>query len=208
MKIEVPKDLNGIPVKAYQRFLKKEDPNISDTLSILLGIDIRIIRNLKAKSVTELNDYLTTLLDNGHKFERFFEMDGKKFGFIPNLDDASFGEVNDIEQRIGKIDKMHEAMAVMYRPVIAEKNGKYAIEEYVPGKYDDLMKDAPLGIMLGANVFFCDLMKDLSKSILKYMRVEVAQAKSKGILPKNGENLEGYLLSLEEILYGWKQHLN
>lgn len=208
MKIEIPNSLNAIPLKSYQKLVKREEPNEADTLSILLGVDIRIIRNLKAKSVTDLNSHLTEMFKEDPTFERFFTLNGIEFGFIPNLDNASWGETNDIEQSIGKFESMHEAMAVMYRPVTFKKGDKYLIEKYEPGKYNELMKEAPLGVVLGANLFFCDLMRDLSKSTLNYMKQEVAQAKDKGIFPENGESMDNYILSLEEVFSAWKPHLN
>ena len=208
MKIEVPNTLNDIPLKNYQKLLKLEEANEIDTIAILLGVSETIVRNLKAVSVTELNQHLSKLFDRQHNLQRHFKIDGKEFGFIPNLDDATWGEINDIETTIGKFDEMHRAMAVLYRPVTLKKKDKYLIEEYEPGKYNDLMKDAPLGAVMGANVFFYNLMKDLSKSTLSYMKEEVQLAKDKGILDENGESMDSYLTLLEGMSFDWNKHLN
>ena len=51
-------------------------------------------------------------------------------GFIPKLDDISLGEYIDIETNISDWQKMHKAMAVLYRPVNFKLGNKYGIAPY------------------------------------------------------------------------------
>ena len=53
------------------------------------------------------------------------------FGFIPDLENMTFGEYVDLDNFITDWQSMHKAMAVLYRPITFEKNDKYLIEEYV-----------------------------------------------------------------------------
>lgn len=201
MKIEVPNTLEGIPLRNYQRLMEIENPTEEDTLSCLLDINIDVLRALKSSSVAQLSQHLKALFSRQHNLQRHFTLNGKEFGFIPNLDDASYGEIDDIEAFIVDWQISHKAMAVMFRPVTVKKKKKYLIEDYEPGKYDELMKDAPLSHVLGANVFFYRLTNDLGKAILNYMREEAAQATAKGISPSNGEDIQGYIRSLQETHY-------
>ena len=41
-------------------------------------------------------------------------MRGVEYGFIPNLDDMSFGEYVDLDTYIGDWQNIHRAMAVLY----------------------------------------------------------------------------------------------
>lgn len=210
MKIEVPNSLDQIPVKAYQELVKIEDPTEQDTVAVLLGIDREVLRNLKSSSVDKLSEHLKSLFKRQHNLKRHFELDGRPFGFIPSLDDATYGEIDDIEDNINDYETWHKAMAVMYRPVIKGPNKKkeYLIEEYIPGRYDELMKDAPLSAALGCHVFFWTLINELSNCILNYMEEEALSATSKGILPENGEDIQGYLLSLKEAFISLKMPAN
>lgn len=210
MKLEVPNSLRGITLSAYQNYLEIEEPNEQDILSVLLGIDMDVMRMIKAKSITELGTHLKNLLDKDHKLIRRFRLNGIEFGFIPNLDNASSGEIWDIEELIGSPKTMHRAMAVMYRKVIYEKKSKkqYRIEKYEPGKYDEIMKNAPLDVVLGANVFFYTLTSDLLNAIPKYMRAEVAQHKNKGHSIENGEDITDSIRLLAGTVLNLKMHPN
>ena len=40
-----------------------------------------------------------------------------EFGFVPKLDELSFGEFIDLDKYLQDWDSMHKAMAVLFRPV-------------------------------------------------------------------------------------------
>ena len=63
---------------------------------------------------------------------RIIEIDGKRYGFHPDLESLTLGEYADIETFIKMdIDKhLPEVMAILYRPIIEEKNKIYTIEPY------------------------------------------------------------------------------
>lgn len=190
MEIEVPKDLSQIKLKDYQKFLKLENPSKEDTISILLGVDKSLVRRLKSKSVAQLSNHLKSLFTRQFPLIRHFKLDGKEFGFIPDLDSATYGENSDIEDFISSYDTMHRAMGVMFRPVTFKKGRSYLIEPYQVGKYDELMKEAPVDAVLGANVFFWTLISDLLSVIPNYMTTQVAGAiQGNATLVENGEDI-------------------
>lgn len=63
---------------------------------------------------------------------RIIEIDGKRYGFHPDLDSLTLGEYADIETFIKMdIDKhLPEIMAILYRPIVEEKNKIYTIQPY------------------------------------------------------------------------------
>ncbi len=96
------------------------------------------------------------------KIKKTFEIQGVKFGFINELEDISFGEYIDLESNIIDVQSFHKAMAVMYRPITSQKGDKYTIEKYSgTANYADLMKYAPLDVVLPASVFFWSLGNEL-----------------------------------------------
>ena len=64
--------------------------------------------------------------------KRIVEIDGKEYGFHPDLDSITLGEYADIETFIkNDIEKnLPELCAVLYRPITEKKNDVYTIEAY------------------------------------------------------------------------------
>ena len=84
---------------------------------------------------------------------REFTMKGKEYGFIPKLEDMSFGEYVDLDTYVGDFENIHRAMAVLYRPITQKYNDKYLIEEY-EGDDNEIMKDMPMDAVLSSIIFF------------------------------------------------------
>ena len=130
-------------------------------------------------------------------------MGGVEFGFIPNLDEMSTGEYMDLDTYITDWDTMHNAMAVLYRPITNKLGNKYKIEEYKGSiTYADVMKHAPLDVVLGAMVFFYTLGNDLLKSTISYLEgnQEVQNILTKHNLENVGDGIQVSMLLLKETL--------
>jgi hypothetical protein len=66
-------------------------------------------------------------------------------------------------------------MAVLYRPVTQRAGKRYDIEPYESAtKYCDLMKEAPMDVVMGAIVFFWTLGSELLVHTLNYLEKEMA----------------------------------
>ena len=67
-----------------------------------------------------------------NKLTRIIEIDEVRYGFHPDLDSLTLGEYADIETFVKMdIDKhLPEVMAILYRPIVEEKNEIYTIEPY------------------------------------------------------------------------------
>jgi hypothetical protein len=124
-------------------------------------------------------------------------------GFIPKLDEITLGEYVDIETNISDWQKMHKAMAVLYRPVNFKSKDKYGISPYkVNEEIQEAMKDMPLDVVISSMVFFYDLGKELLGAIPKYLE---QQLKKEGMqmldkhLEKNGVGINQFMHSLKEM---------
>ena len=132
-------------------------------------------------------------------------MKGITYGFIPDLENMSFGEYIDLDTFIGDHQNIHKAMAVLFRPISSKKNDLYQIEEYESAlKYADNMKYMPLNVALGAMVFFYRLGMKLSNhtivSTLKQMDSNQRLEAEKMFLEQNGVGINQFTQSLEEML--------
>ena len=80
-----------------------------------------------------------------------FFLDGKEYGFIPNLEQMKSGEYIDLTNNLGK--DILASMAVMYRPITRKYRGVYDIEKYNGTDNKEIFKNAPISVYLGAQVF-------------------------------------------------------
>ena len=160
--ISVPISLKYIKLGNYQKFLQIENPSTEDLIKCLLEVSSPDLARMKASDVDHIAAELNELFEVDHQFVNQFEVYGKRFGFIPKLDDITYGENKDITNYINDWGNMHKAMAVMFRPITKRIGDKYDIFPYNGSKaFGDLMKFMPLGIALGAMDFFYNLAHDL-----------------------------------------------
>ena len=197
MKIEItiPETLDDITLEQYQVFSKIEEPTIDQTLTTFLNISQKELNMLPADKIEGFAEQINSVFEQDKPFTPTFVLNGVKYGFIPKLDSITYGENKDLTIYLNDFDNMHKAMAVMYRPIIHEQRGKYLIEDYGgSAKYSEVMKQAPLSVVLGATVFFYNLTNALLKAIPNYLEEEF-QKESKDLL-KSGEITRKQLHSL------------
>jgi hypothetical protein len=209
LELNIPTHLKEIKLLQYQKFLKiaKENEE-SDFLhqkmvQIFCGIDLKNVANIKRKDVASITNNLGLLFNTNHKFISRFKIGELEFGFIPNLDDMTQGEYIDLDTYIVDWNDMHKAMAVLYRPIINKAGDRYQIEEYKGSiTYADVMKHAPLNVVLGAVVFFYHLGNELLKSTLTYLEENQMKTSTanKHNLAKDGDGIALSMLSLREML--------
>ena len=210
LELNIPTELKEIKLSQYQNFLKIVKSNDDNEflnqkmVQIFCNIDLKDVAEIRYKDVTDITSNLTNMFDvKQHKFINRFKLGGVEFGFIPNLEDISFGEYTDLDTYIVDWDTMNKAMAVLYRPIIKNGlNGTYEIEEYNGSiNYSDVMKHAPLDVVFGANVFFYNLGKELLKSTMNYLEnnKEVQSILQSETLGENGDGIIRYLQSAMEM---------
>ncbi len=207
-EVNIPTELSELKLWQYQQFMKLEKPTELDMISIFLKVDKEIVRQMELTSVEEITQELNKMFEGEGEFHQTFKMGSQEFGFIPSLDDITFGENSDIVKYIKDWGTMHNALAVMYRPITMKRKGQYVIEEYQSSeKYAELMRKAPLSIAMGAMVFFYLLTSELLDSTLKFMETEVGnQLKQGQISGKSGENIVSSLKLLKETLGDLKKY--
>lgn len=211
MKIEltIPTTLNDIKLAQYQKFLSiVKDNEESEFLQqkmvqLFCGIDLKDVAQIRYKDVAEITANINNLFTKENQLIQRFKMGGVEFGFIPNLDEISTGEYMDLDTYITDWDTMHNAMAVLYRPITNKLGNKYQIEEYKGSiTYADVMRHAPLDVVLGAMVFFYNLGNDLLKSTVNYLETnqEVQNILNKHNLENVGDGIQVSMLLLKETL--------
>jgi hypothetical protein len=184
IEIQIPTKLSDISLEKYQAFMSiKESNEDADfigkkMISIFCGIKLSHVGLLKKHSIDEIEAIFLDIFSKAPKFQDRFEMGGKMFGFIPNLEDITLDEYIDLDNNIGDWKTFHKAMDVMYRPIIKTKGNKFEIEPYISNiTYADVMKYAPLDVATGAKVFFWNLKRELLGNALNKSRRNSSQPK-------------------------------
>ena len=216
MKIKIPSSLKAITLEKYQKYLKIQENNTDETflaikmIEIFLGLRGDTIMKMKAKSIRDITNVLSEMFTEKPELVKEFTMKGVDYGFIPDLENMTFGEYVDLDTYIGDVDNLHRAMAVLYRPITHKANEKYLIEEY-EGEDDEKMKDMPMDAVLSSILFFYHLGMELSTTMLNYLQEE---EENKDILQQltlveNGDGIKAsFQDSLKEILQELKISLN
>jgi hypothetical protein len=211
MKLEltIPTQLSEIKLAQYQAFLKIADTNEESEflhqkmVQYFCGVDLRDIANIKHKQVMEITASINEMFKVSHKLIPRFKMGGVEFGFIPNLEEMTQGEFVDLDTYISDWQEMHKAMAVLFRPITKKVNDKYQIEEYNGSiTYSDVMKHAPIDVVLGATVFFYHLGNELMSSTLTYLEgnPQIQSLMNKHNSENGGDGIALSMLSLRETL--------
>lgn len=220
--LTIPFSLGQITLGQYQDYLKilekwdKEDETYLKLkiLQIFCKMSASDVQKIKLSdfddTIQHINDLFDTTTDKLINRFKMVGSDGEggertvEFGFIPKLDDISFGEYIDLESYIGKWESMHKAMAVLFRPVAKESRGFYLIEDYGgSSKYSEAMKDMPVDVALSATVFFYRLGIKLQTYTLDYLAKETlkeeAQRVCKPTSRLSGAGISQYIRSLKEM---------
>ena len=202
VEVTVPDSLNQVKLKGYQELLLKEKPTDDDMLKCILNINTKELGKIKDKDVDNLLEIINDLFKKERKFIPQFKMKGVLYGFIPNLDDITYGENKDVTAYISDWGNMHKAMAVLFRPITQKQGSKYLIEEYEGShKYSEMMKNMPLDVVLGSMVFFWNLTNALLKSIPNYLETELqTEQMQEAVSLASGEVIANYIVLLKETL--------
>ena len=223
MKLDIllPNSLSEIPLSRYQEFVAmKEKSNDEELIAnkmiqIFCGLQLGEVAKIKLKDLNGLIKHFTEVFSEKPQLIRNFKIKNIEFGFIPNLENISFGEYVDIEHHLKDWSTYHKAMAVMFRPIKEKYKDKYSIIDYEPNEdMQELMKFAPLDVAISASVFFWSLGSELLQATLTYLKNELTKSKDltsfrkEFSLANNGVGIHQYMDSLETTLQSLTQLQN
>ena len=214
IQVKVPTSLNEIPLKHYVDFLNVQKGSNDEEfiaqkmIEIFCGVRLADVVKIKLTSLNEMVAHFTKLFSEKPEFKQTFKIGDIEFGFIPNLEEITFGEYVDLESHLQGWETYNKAMAVMYRPIKTRSKDKYEIYEYNPSKdHQELMLFAPLDVCIAASVFFYSLGNELLTATLNYLENQMKMDKGLSMtfqkqlnLPSDGDGINQYMDSLKETL--------
>ena len=176
----------------YQKGTKSEEAK--DTIAALSDIPKNLLSQLELKDVAVIMGKIAELQEKqDSSLKRIIEIEGKKYGFMPNLSEITLGEFADIETFVkNDIDKnLPELMAILYRPIVEEKNDIYIIEAYdgnISIRAEEMKKMSAEQVQ-SALVFFYTLGNELLKTLPSYLMERLKEMKKR--LPQNPSQKNG-----------------
>ena len=205
--IQSPDSLNDIPLKHYQEFLSLEEPTNIDVIHIFLRLPIDVIMKASKVDVDRIANEIIEMFNEDCKLQPTFELNGKEFGFIPVLNNISFGEYTDATSYLQDWKNIHKSMAVLYRPTTVIKKRKYLIEDYEgSAKYCEQLKEMPVSVVMGTMVFFYDLLNSLLKTIPDYLLEELTEEQLEmQVSSENGESITNSQHSVRHSLLAMRK---
>ena len=207
IKLNIPEKLSEMTLGQYQDWLKVSEGKELDTflqqkiIEIFCGLTLKQVMLIKASEIDRLVADISNIFKEEPKFIDRFDYGGKEFGFIPKLDDISFGEYVDLDTYLQDWQLMHKAMAVLFRPITLKRKDKYLIEDYESAeKYD--LKCMPLNVVFGSLVFFYHLRNELEKHILNFLanQTEIKVSQELRAFLKNGAGTAPFM-DLQKVTF-------
>lgn len=223
LKLNVPGSLNQITLGEYQEYLTEVENNkedVDETNKALISIFCDVPKNkvelFTGSQIMEVTNLLSSLIDNRNKnLIREFSIGDVDFGFIPDLEEATFGEWTDIDSYLSDHRNWHRLATVMFRPITDKMFDKelganrYSIEEYTnTKKYAESMRLMPLDVFFSGYQFFSDLGIELLKTIPSCLEEQMASKEVQQLLKdleKNGDGSAPTTASVKETLEDYRR---
>jgi len=216
MKVTVPSSLADIQLHQYLDYLKaikesetKEDANlfmVIKSMEIFCGVSESEMMSMNYEIVITIVERIKEILLQEPRRVEFFTIGSIKFGWLPKLDDMSYGEFIDLNGNISDWETIIVSMGVLYRPVTKEFKGKYLVEDYKGDTYHDALKHMPMDAVVGAMVFFWNLGLDCLTYMTTYLEEETSKMSFRNQLDlvDNGVGMQHSMNLLEETLRSFR----
>ena len=188
-----------LTIQQYQRLKSNEEKyqNSSvETLSLYTDIPVNQLKDLPLEQVNFVQEYITSQITNNSmkdELHNIFTHNGVEYGLENDWTKLAWGGWVDLEVFASdKIeDNIHYIMAVLYRPVIDKKKGKYTIKPYKADDIEDRANEfltLPVNYWFGASVFFFITgnlyISNLESSLIMKNKLNRMMIKGWEILPK------------------------
>jgi hypothetical protein len=178
-----------ITVGQYQEMMLIETDNeitkFVEQISICLDIDTEEIRKMSYSQYKELQSKMSFLTGEPKaEIELIIEVEGRRYGIIPDMNLISAGVFIDAEQfKLEPMLNLHNLLALIYRPVTKElPDGEYEIEEHKAQGFEkraSVFKSLSIETVLGAVLFFSLLATESSIAFLHYSSQKMKEEQEK-----------------------------
>jgi hypothetical protein len=182
MELRLPHRWSDLTLGELQVMMTSE--NQLERISICTGQSVEKLRTMPQKLIEAATAHLDQLLtQETARFEKVVQMDGKRFGFVPDWDAFTAGEWIDLENYLEDFWKnAHKVMSVLFREVTYELGEKYEVKKYTAKEDASIFEEMPADLVSGTLLFFWttrnELLLDMKSSLLEVAEAAIQSAKS------------------------------
>lgn len=184
-------------VKPYEGTDKEAQKSLEAGALYFCKVPAEYLYKLPQEKFDKIQEHLIKLLKQAKddSLVNQFEMYEVKYGFVPSLDDISYGEYLDLVNYTSKNlwENIPITLSILYRPIKLSLGKNYTVASYSGTKNETIemfRENLTMDVVFGAVSFFLTLYQDLLTGILHY---------SKAILKEMGDKKTLALLQdLEE----------
>ena len=182
MELRLPHRWSDLTLGELQVMMTSE--NQLERISICTGQSVDKLRTMPHKLIEAAGAHIDQLLtQETARFEKVVEMDGKRFGFVPDWDAFTAGEWIDLENHLEDFWKnAHKVMAVLFREVTYELGEAYEVKKYTAKEDASVFEDMPADLVSGTLLFFWttrnELLHSMKSSLLEVAEAAIQSAKS------------------------------
>ena len=198
LEIVVPQNWSAVTLESYLDLQKDlvaygddEVAYVATLLYHLCGVEPGFIPQLPTSVLNNIKTDLRGFMsDSEYPLQNIIKVDGKEYGFEPNLSTMSYGAYLDITKWENiTIDKnWNKIMSVLYRPIKSKTLGMYEIEPYDSKKSKpELFDKVGMDVHFGSLFFFLNTLTELVNSTLSSLKEAELPPHIKSTLEKNGE---------------------
>jgi hypothetical protein len=201
IELTVPTKWSAVTLEKYlalQRDVKvygeEQEGYIACLMHHLCGLSPQYINQIDTETFTSIkNDLIGFMGTTESPLQRIIDIDGKKYGFEPNLSKMTYGAYLDITKHdtFTIDDNWAKIMAILYRPISGKVGELYSIKAYTGMESEEPFLKLGMDIHFGALFFFVHLLEVLPSSILKSLTdSEKLPHNIKSILAASGKVME------------------
>jgi len=182
MELKLPHRWSDLSLGELQVMMTADNP--LEKISICSGYSVEKLRAMPQKLIQAATAHLDNLLtQETARHEKVIEMDGKRFGFIPNWDEFTAGEWIDMENHLEDFWKnAHKITALLYREVTYELGDKYEVKKYTAKEDASIFEEMGADLVSGMLLFFWtsrnQLLHDMQFSLLEVADKAIQSAKN------------------------------
>ena len=200
MELKLPHRWSDLSLGELQVMMTSENP--LERVSACSGKSVAQLRKMPQKLLEAAGEHIDNLLtQETARFEKVLEMDGKRFGFIPDWDAFTAGEWIDLEGYMEDFWKnAHKVMSILFREVTYEVGESYEIKKYTAKEDASSFEEMPADLVSGTLLFFWTTRNELLHSIQSSL-LRVAEETTR--LAKNGDGIISSTPSQEKTFSRW-----
>ena len=210
LEIIVPQNWSGVTLEQYLKLQKDiitygddEVAYVATLLYHICGVEPEWIPQLPTDTLNAIKTDLRRFMgDSDYPLQRIIEINGKQYGFEPNLSTMSYGAYLDITKYENiTIDKnWNNIMAVLYRPLKKKVGALYEIQPYDSSKSKpEIFDKVGMDVHFGAMFFFLNTLTELVNDILNSLKLAELPPSQREILVRSGEHIK-QLYNYQEMI--------